>query len=73
MRAMAVVFAEGDGLDGEVVEAGGLDVLDVGGELCGAGGEGCALFAEGFGLVAEGAEALVEFGHGGAQRSGFCR
>ena len=26
------VFAKGDGLDGEVVEAGGVDMLDVGGQ-----------------------------------------
>ena len=67
-----LVFAEGDGLDAEVVEAGGFEVLDVGGELGGAGGEGCALLAEGFGFVAQGAEAGVELGHGGAERGGFC-
>ena len=73
MRAMVGVFAEGDGFDGEVVEAGGVDVLDVGGEFGGAGGEGGALLAEGFGLVAQGAEALVELGHGGAQLGGLLR
>ncbi len=33
-----LVFAEGDGLDAKIVEAGGVDVLDVGGEFGGAGG-----------------------------------
>ncbi len=66
-----LVFAEGDGFDAEIVEAGGVDVLDVGGELGGAGGEGGALLAERFGLVAQGAETLVELGHGGAKLCGL--
>ena len=61
------VFAKSDGFGAEVVEAGGVDVLDVGGELGGASGERGALFAKGFGLVAEGAETLIELRHGGAE------
>ena len=68
-----LVFAEGDGFGAEVVEAGRVDVLDVGGELGGASGEGGALFAQGLGLVAQGAEALIELGHGGAEFGGFAR
>ena len=67
MRAMVASSRGSAAVDGEVVEAGGFDVLDVGGELGGACGEGGALLAEGFGLVAEGAEAGVEGGHGCAQ------
>ncbi len=51
MRTMALVFAQRSGFDGEIVDAGWLDVLDVGGELGGAGGERGTLFAQSFGLV----------------------
>src|SRR5207237_6869867 len=61
------VFAKSDGFGAEVVEAGGVDVLDVGGEFGGASGERGALFAKGFGLVAQRAEAVIELGHGGAE------
>ncbi len=66
-----LVGAEDGGFDGEVVEAGGLDVLEVGGELGGAGGEDGALLALGLGLVAEGAEALVDLGDAGAELGGL--
>ena len=67
----ASVFAQPRGDYAEVVEAGGLDVLDVGGELRGAGGEPGTLFAKSFSLVAQRAQLLVELSHAGAEFGRF--
>ena len=65
-----VVYAQRGGLHSEIVEAGGVDVFDVGGELGGTCGQVGALLAQLLCLVAQGAEFGVQFGHAGAQFSG---